>query len=218
MQAWEHGGGCSANAEVWVPSRDRAGLERLIRYCARPIFAGERLAWIKPNESLVYHLPKPRPPGQTALYLTPLAFFDPLAALIPPPRKQRHRYHGVLAPHSPLRAAVTASAGLPMDSPAGPAAPPAPGVSPDLPTADTPPAAHARYLWAVLIARIYEILPLICPVCGRPMRLIAAVTEPEPVRRILLHVGAPNNPPPISPARSPPQWDTVDWNQPRSLS
>ena len=45
------------------------------------------------------------------------------------------------------------------------------------------------------------------------MRLIAAVTEPEPVRRILLHVGEPTTPPPISPARSPPLWDTVDWDQ-----
>ena len=179
-------------------SWDRAGLERLIRYCARPLFAGERLAWLEPERRLVYRLPKPRPDGQTALTLTPLEFLDHLAALIPPPRKHRHRYHGVLAPHSPLRAAVTAQAGLPLDPSAGPLVPPAPGVSPDARTADTPPAAHARYLWAVLIARIYQILPLICPVCGSEMRLIAAVTEPEPVRRILLHVGEPTTPPPIS--------------------
>jgi hypothetical protein len=36
MQAWEHDGGFSLNAEVWVPAWDRAGLERLIRYCALP--------------------------------------------------------------------------------------------------------------------------------------------------------------------------------------
>lgn len=29
---------------------------------------------------------------------TPLELLDRLAALIPPPRRQRHRYHGVLAP------------------------------------------------------------------------------------------------------------------------
>jgi hypothetical protein len=90
--------------------------------------------------------------------------------------------------------------GLPFDGSAAPIIPPAPGVSPD---AGTPPAAHARYLWAVLIARIYAILPLLCPVCGSDLRPIAAVTEPEPVRRILLHVGEPPLPPPISPARSP---------------
>ena len=74
------------------------------------------------------------------------------------------------------------------------------------------PAVHARYLWAVLPAPIQEILPLICPVCGNDLQLITAVTDPEPVRRILLHVGEPTIPPPISPARSPPLWDSVDWN------
>jgi hypothetical protein len=209
MRAWEHAGGFSLNAEVWVPSWDRAGLERLVRYCARPMFAGERLAWIEAEQRLIYRLPKPRPDGQTALYLTPLEFLDHLAALVPPPRKHRHRYHGVLAPNAPLRAAVTAYAGLPIDMPSGPL-PSAPEVSPDLVQTETQPASHARYLWAVLIARIYEILPLICPECGSEMRLIAFVTEADPLRRILTHIGEPSVPPPISPARSPPLWDAFD--------
>jgi len=33
-----------------------------------------------------------------------------IAALVPPPRSHRHRYFGVLAPNSPLRAAVIALA------------------------------------------------------------------------------------------------------------
>ncbi len=55
--------------------------------------------------------------------------------------------------------------------------------------------------------------PLLCPVCGSDMRLIAAVTEREPVQRILRHIAEPPLPPPVSPACSPPLWDTVDWDQ-----
>lgn len=44
------------------------------------------------------------------LQLTPLELIDRIAALVPPPRTYRHRYFGVLAPNSPLRAAVTAMA------------------------------------------------------------------------------------------------------------
>jgi hypothetical protein len=33
------------------------------------------------------------------------------------------------------------------------------------------------YLWAILMARIYEVFPLKCPTCGHPMRIIAFVTE-----------------------------------------
>jgi hypothetical protein len=45
------------------------------------------------------------------------------------------------------------------------------------------------------------------------MRLIAFITEPEPVQRVLLHLGEPVKPPPISPARSPPVAESFDWNQ-----
>jgi hypothetical protein len=37
-------------------------------------------------------------------------FLDRLADLVPPPRKHRHRYHGVFAPNHKLRRAVTALA------------------------------------------------------------------------------------------------------------
>ena len=40
--------------------------------------------------------------------LTPVAFLRRLAALIPPPRQNQTRSHGVLAAHAKLRAAVTA--------------------------------------------------------------------------------------------------------------
>jgi hypothetical protein len=65
----------------------------------------------------------------------------------------------------------------------------------------------AHYLWAVLIARIYEVFPLLCPLCGGQMRLIAFVTEGRQIRRILDHIGVDSEPPHIAPARGPPLWD-----------
>jgi hypothetical protein len=44
------------------------------------------------------------------LHLTPLELIARIASLVHPPRTHRHRYFGVLAPNSPLRAAVTAMA------------------------------------------------------------------------------------------------------------
>jgi hypothetical protein len=88
---------------VRIEGPDRAGLERLLRYCARPPFALERLEQVCDDE-LIYRLPKAQADGSTQLRLTPLELIDRLAALIAPPRIHRHRYHGVLAPNSPLRA------------------------------------------------------------------------------------------------------------------
>ncbi len=107
MAVWEQGGGFSADASVSIEAADRAGLERLLRYCTRPEFSLERLREINP-EHMVYPSPKPGPGGSVSLILMPMELLDRLAALIPPPRRHRHRYAGVLVPNSPLRSAVTA--------------------------------------------------------------------------------------------------------------
>ena len=58
-----------------------------------------------------------------------------------------------------------------------------------------------HYLWAVLIARIYEALfPLPCPKCGGQMRLIAFITHSADIWRILEHVGVDSRPPNITTA------------------
>jgi hypothetical protein len=46
----------------------------------------------------------------------------------------------------------------------------------------------------VLIARIYEVFPLLCPMCGGQMRLIAFITHSVDIRQILEHIGVESNP------------------------
>ena len=70
----------SVDAEVRIKANDRAGLERLVRYCARPAFGLERLCEID-AENLVYERFKPGPGGSVSLMLTPLELLDRLAAL-----------------------------------------------------------------------------------------------------------------------------------------
>ena len=89
------------------------------------------------------------------------------------------------------------------------------GVSNPLPTLAEPaqPASSKRpahYLWAVLMARIYEVFPLLCPVCGGQMRIIAFITHSADIGHILEHIGAQTKPPRITPARGPPLWDDGD--------
>jgi hypothetical protein len=222
MLAWDHGGGFSVDATVRVEANDRQGLECLLRYCARPAFALERLREID-SEHLVYESVKPGPGGSLTLMLTPLELLDRLAALIPPPRRHRHRYFGVLAPNSALRAAVTALAGPQAETPA--AQTPATAATAPLPApasalAETAQAAEepihrraARYAWALLLARIYEVFPLLCPNCGGEMRIIAFINEAMALREILAHLGEPTSPPPMAPARGPPLWERADAGQ-----
>ena len=134
---------------------------------------------------------------------------------MPPPRKHRHRYHGVFAPNHRLRKAVTSLAigngGKRGDTATGGHA------SDDHATGGCCDANHAnqkhrshdtsRIAWAKLMARMGEEFPLQCPGCGGDIRLIAFITEPGPIRKILTHLGEPLEPPPVSPARGPPtEW------------
>jgi hypothetical protein len=58
MQCPAHGG----DASVRIEATDRAGRERLLRYCARPPFALDRLRE-RDREHLIYDPPKPGPGG-----------------------------------------------------------------------------------------------------------------------------------------------------------
>ena len=76
------------------------------------MFAGERLVWARGGAQVRYrllwaalqgHRPEQQQQQQRSieLWLRASEFLDRVAALIPPPRKHRHRYFGVLAPNSP---------------------------------------------------------------------------------------------------------------------
>ncbi len=202
MGEWEHGGGFSVDASVCIEGTDRPWLERLLRYCARPPFALEHLHQ-GDAEHLAYRSPKPRPDGPDELLLTPLELIDKIATLVPPPHAHRHRYYGVLAPNASLRAAVTALAPVAVIAP-----PPAPTADAAA-TEEAPSRAVARYLWAMLLARIYEALPLSCPICHSQMRIIAFINDAGTVNKILDYIGESTRPPRIAPARGPPLWEVA---------
>ena len=110
MAQWQHGGGVSPGGSVRIAAAGRAGRQRLLRYCARPLLALDRLRELHP-ERLLYKSNKQGPAkyGMCSSW-TPLELLDRLAARVPPWRIHRHRYFGALASNAPLRAAVTALA------------------------------------------------------------------------------------------------------------
>ena len=62
---------------------------------------------------------------------------------------------------------------------------------------------------SLVMARIYETFPLVCPICRGQMRIIAFITDAGTVRKILDHIGESALPPRISPARGPPLWEAA---------
>jgi hypothetical protein len=178
MQEWPHSGGFSVDGSVRLPAWDRGGLERLARYCARPAFSAERLdRW--DGDTWVYRLKRPLASGETSLVFSPLELLSRLAALVPPPRRHGIHYYGVVSAHAKLRDRVVETAG-----PSGAVAlrlreaarrmnivPLSPGEGGVREAAGerVEPEEFSRsypYTWAMLLARIYESFPLVCPQCA----------------------------------------------------
>ena len=49
--------------------------------------------------------------------------------------------------------------------------------------------------WARLITKVYEVDPLVCPHCGSEMAVVAVITDPVSVKKILTHLKKKGLPP-----------------------
>ena len=80
----------------------------------------------------------------------------------------------------------------------------------------------ACYVWALLLAQIDEVFPLVCSHYGGEMRIITFITDAGAVREILTHLGEPTSPPRLMKALAPPLWERQgatldeDESQPQS--
>jgi len=101
--------------------------------------------------------------------------------------------HSVPPTLSPNAATGRTGGGHGDRAPGATTAPPAPIAAP---AAEPAHRRAARYAWAMLLARTYEVLPLGCPLCGAGMRIIAFVTVAAhpgatPGRRVPAHASLP---------------------------
>jgi hypothetical protein len=98
--------GFSLHAGVTAKAHERDKLERLCRYIARPAVSEKRLS-LTAQGKVRYALKTPYRDGTTHVIFEPLDFIARLVALVPKPRVNLTRFHGVFAPNSKHRALVT---------------------------------------------------------------------------------------------------------------
>ena len=113
---------------------------------------------------LIYRFPKPDIHGRMELLLTHLELLEAVAKFVPSPYATATTLCRLRMPGSgPTHVGALGRTELVPEAPA------AEGdvASPSLPSESAPaPASPARIRWAVLLARIYDVLPLPCPACG----------------------------------------------------
>ena len=83
----------------------RKELERLCRYITRSAIANERLALYNAGQ-VVLILKTPYRDGTTHMAMSPLEFMQRIVVLVPRPRLNLIRSHGVLARYAKLRSKI----------------------------------------------------------------------------------------------------------------
>jgi hypothetical protein len=189
--------GFSLHANTHLHAHDRLGLERLCRYGARGALALERMSRAEDGR-IAWRMKRPLPDGTTHLYFTGLELIRRMASLIPPPRLNLTRFHGVFAPGAKLKPWVRP--GQPeQPQPEAKAAGAEKGAMEH--TRNRPP----RLTWAGVLRRTFQMDVFACGRCGGRRRVLASLTARQAVRAILEHLGLPSQPPRLAPARGPPQ-------------
>jgi hypothetical protein len=148
--------GFSLHAGIATKANERAKLERLCRYITRPPVSTKRLSMTR-NGRVRYELKTPWRNGTTHVIFEPLDFISRLVSLVPQPRVNLTRFHGVFAPNNKYRARVTpAKRGKGSKT----------RVANDN-SEQTPAERHAAMTWAQRLKRVFDIDIETCSECGR---------------------------------------------------
>ncbi|HAS16678.1 MAG TPA: hypothetical protein DCR39_01975 [Nitrospiraceae bacterium] len=160
-----------------VVANDTEGRERLARYIIRPPVSLERLMYDRKNQQVFY-----QGKDQTSAY-HPLDSCRRMSLHIPDKGEQLLRYYGWYSNKSRgLRKAVPALSEAKKDKRSPSLIPP---VEEDL----THVLQTTALPWARLIRKIYEVDPLVCPKCQRPMKIGAFIEDDSTIQKILKHLG-----------------------------
>jgi hypothetical protein len=195
--------GFSLHAGTVCEAHQRSKLERLCRYITRPPIATKRLT-VDDRGRVVYRYKRPFRDGSTHVVLEPLDFMARLAALVPRPRLNLTRFHGIFAPNFKHRHKIVprrTRCKVDEDKPLAP------------------------MNWAQRLKRVFAINIESCPECGGKLRVIACTRngfalplrtfgpcmaaapacaeEPWLIRKILSHVQQRHDPADFD-ARGPP--------------
>lgn len=191
--------GLSLHAGVKIGHKNREGLERLARYVSRPAYAKDRVELGNDGE-VFWRLKTPWRDGTTHLKFSEEEFLERLISLIPPPRINLIRYHGVFSPRHAERSISI----LKKKS--------------KRPTLRDTERIEYRTPWAVLLKRVFKSDVLQCKTCKNKYEYVCEVTNPYIIKKMLNHLGLELEKVDPSPPRAPPrlaqghQWQGDDWS------
>jgi len=180
LLAWRHPG-FSAHVGEPIEAADRQRLEDTAAYLVRNPLSLRKLVYLDGRQAVLYRSRMNPSLGRNFEALDPLEWLARMSDHILDPGQHRTLFYGEYANR-------TRGARRRPDS----------GVLELLPET---PRRRSSPSWARLIAKIYQVDPLVCSRCGQRMSVIAFLTDQVSIKRILDHLGLStppqDKPPPV---------------------
>jgi len=197
--------GFSLHANSRIPGHARGVLEKMCRYILRGPLAESRITIVGQGRVLL-KLKTPYKSGTTHLSFSKEQFIARLMALIPPPRMNLIRYHGVFAANNKKRKSITKKAKDWSRSKKAKISKQAPQKK------------SYRTPWAELLKHVFLKDVTACHRCGETLEYVATIKSKVVANKILTHLEISTNSPTFDSARAPPldyeaaTFD-IDFNQ-----
>jgi len=189
---------------VRLDGDDHTARQALAQYIARAPLSLQKLTYDRAGGKVLYRTSyNPYLKQNTSLW-SAADFIAHLTQFIPPWGVRPIHYYGLYS--SRCKARWPCLPHIARVAPRGWKQSHAEQMPPQADASDAMTVSHAacRSAWARLIAKVYEIDPLLCPRCGSEMRLIAVITNSQEVGKILRHL--------LKIGRSPPGLDASALN------
>jgi Transposase zinc-binding domain/Putative transposase len=178
LVAWRHPGFSSHLADP-IPFESKKAIEDLACYLVRAPLSLQKLVYLDGRQAVLYRSRMNPSLGRNFEAMDPLEWLARLADHIPDPG--RHRTHFYAHYANRVR-------GERPDEEAGRHAD------------DPEPTTRRRSSpsWARLLAKVFQVDPLVCRRCAGPLKVVAYITDSLAIRQILEHLGLspPEKPPP----------------------
>ena len=189
LLCWKNSG-FSLDGSIVLRATDPAAMERLAQYMARPPISLAKVTLEEQGAKVLFHTRYNPYFGESLKLFAVTDFIAELTQHIPPKGVHYIRRYGLYSsrtrsrwsrlPHVLRLRQKTADAGDQHHTSA----------------AQQVSSSRASPTWARLISKVYGEDPFVCPHCGHQMKVLAVITDPLEVDRILRHLAKIGRPPP----------------------
>jgi hypothetical protein len=159
VMSWNHNSGFNVHSKGKINGANGEQIENVARYMSRAAISVERVEFNPDDNTVTVYEKQDRSPSCKQARYTLLEFIALLAGHIPSPYECITLYYGVYSSsyRGKEKRENTGDANVTVEEKKG--------------------QSKASSTWARLIQKIFEIGPLLCPKCGKEMKLIAFINE-----------------------------------------